>query len=113
VLSELQRLLVDALRSSDPHKALAAALQRGAAQLSADERGWLANASADGLQLTRMLVRKLRLQRLLLGDADAARWCREQPEAFARAFAAYDAAVPPAALFPSEEAAAWRHHRCG
>lgn len=108
MLSELQRLLVQALRAPDPAAALLAALAAPGSGLTAEEQTLLRSAAGDGLRLTRVLVRKLRLQRLLAGDAAAARACRDEPAVFARRFAAYDAAVPPTALFPSEEAALWR-----
>ncbi len=107
MLSALQEVLVAALRTADPCASLRDAAERDQ-RLDAAERAQLRAASDDGLRLTRVLVRKLRLQRLLAGDAEAARACREQPAAFARRFAAYDAAVPPTAPFPSDEAAAWR-----
>lgn len=108
MLSDLQALLVQALRAPDPAAALQAALARPGAAPTDAERDLLRSAAADGLRLTRVLVRKLRLQRLLAGDPGALRACRDEPESFARRFAAYDAAVPPTALFPSEEAALWR-----
>lgn len=111
MLAELQRLLLHALSEPDPGAALRAALARDDCRLSAEERAQLAAAADDGLRLSRMLVRKLRLMRLLRGDPAAAAAMAADPAAFAERFAAYDAAVPPRAVTPAEEAAAFRAHR--
>lgn len=106
MLIDVQRLLVLALRQPDPRAWLLAELPSHHG-LDDAERTMLAALPDDGLRLTRMLVRKLRLQRLLTADADAARRCTDEPERFAREFAAYDAAEPWHAVFPSEEARAF------
>ena len=110
-LADVQRVLVRALRDPDPAAFLRAAGARDDCALSADERAWLEAASDDGLRLTRMLVRKLRLQRLLRGDRDAAAALEGDPAAFAQRFAAYDQAVEPRAVFPRDEADAFRARR--
>lgn len=110
MLADLQRLLLRALCEPDPVAALRAALARADCPLAAEERAWLGHAADDGLRLTRMLVRKLRLQRLLRSDPAAFAALAADPVAFAERFVAYDAAVPPRAVTPAEEAAAFRAH---
>lgn len=111
VLADLQRVLLRALRHPDPTAALRAQLARGDCPLTAEERAWLAAVGDDGLRLTRLLVRKLRLQRLLRGDASVAAAMAADPVTFARQFASYDAAVPLSAVTPAEEAEAFRSYR--
>ena len=48
------------------------------------------------------------LQTLLQADGAAGQLLAQQPERFAKQFAAYDAAVPLHAIFPSDEARAFR-----
>lgn len=67
----------------------------------------LALARSEGIVLTRLLIQKLRFQRLQRGSARLRTWFDDDPAAFAEAFRAYHAAVPSTALFPSEEAAAF------
>jgi hypothetical protein len=104
VLKDVQDLLVRAVLQSDPRGWLQRQLARPECLLSPAERGWLEAISDDGLRLTRVLVRKLRIERLLAGDAAMAELFRTNPAAFAKQFALYEARVPPRALFPSEEA---------
>jgi len=109
VLSDLQRVLLRACLQREPAAWLAAALARGDHELSASERELLAAlaASADGMRLTRLLVEKLRLERLLRGDPElAAAFVRDQA-AFVARFRRYCDQVEPTAVFPSEEAAAF------
>lgn len=113
MLADLQRLLLRALRDPDPAAFLAAEVSRDDCRLSDDERRWLRAASADGLRLSRLLVRKLRLQRLVRGDRALAALVESDPAAVARRFAAYDAAVPPQAVFPRDEAAAFADFEAG
>jgi hypothetical protein len=82
--------LLDALRSGDP---------AAAARLGVDE---------DGFRMAALLVSKLRFERLMQGDRDAAAWFERDPAAFAAAFRRYHAAVRPTAYFPWEESALWR-----
>ena len=109
MLSELQRVLLRACLQREPAAWLAAELARGDQPLLADERELLRAlaSSADGMRLTRLLVEKLRLERLLRGDTGlAAAFVRDQA-AFVARFRRYCDQVPPAAVFPSEEAAAF------
>lgn len=113
-LHELQQVLLDALRHEDPAAALRARIADASAALGARERAWLEDLAArqgDGLRLTRMLIRKLRLQRILRADPDAQAELGRDPEGFAAAFAAYDRDIEPCAVFPRQEAAAFREHR--
>ena len=104
MLKDLQRVLARALTSDAPLDVLRAE----SAGLSEEERAWLAAADLDGLRLTGLLVRKLRFERICRGDAAAERWFERDPEAFVRAFKAYNAEVPPVEIFPRQEALAFR-----
>ena len=69
-----------------------------------------AGASASGVELTALLVARLRFERLTQASEQAAQWFAEDPEGFAAGFRAYHHSVPPTAVFPVEEArlfAAW------
>jgi hypothetical protein len=105
VLRDLQRVLLAACLQPDPAAFLRETLARGDHGLSADEQAMLRAPGADGLRLSHVLVMKLRLERLLRGDARAAAAARADPVAFMARFARYTATVPPTAVFPSEEAA--------
>ncbi len=63
-----------------------------------------AHIDADGLALSRLLVAKLRFERLLGGSAAAARWFETDPKQFTAAFDSYHNQVSARAFFPSEEA---------
>ena len=104
MLRDLQRVLLAACLQPDPAAFVRGALARGDHGLSADEQAMLRAAGADGLRLSHVLVMKLRLERLLRGDANGAAAARADPVAFMGQFARYAAAVPPTAVFPSEEA---------
>lgn len=110
MLAEVQRLLVQACLRKDPKAWLDAQLADPATlrALDAEELRMLAAVDGDGLRLTRLLVRKLRLERLLAGDADARRAFAADPETFAATFARYADTTPPTAVFPSDEARAFR-----
>ena len=114
MLKDMQSLLLRALQQPDPRGFLQTELERPEHALSPEERRMLAAISDDGLRLTRLLMRKLRIERLLRGDAAMAALCRTDPAEFARLFAIYEAATPPRAFFPTDEAqqfAAWRAQR--
>jgi hypothetical protein len=105
VLKDVQELLLAACASADPPEFVRAALASRVAPYTAAERAMLAALDGDGLRLSRLLVQKLRLERLLLGDAAAAAAFAQDAEAFVLRFRRYCEAVPPTAVFPSEEAA--------
>ena len=111
MLKDLQALLVRAVLQPDPRGWLLAQLARPECALSPAERSWLGAISDDGLRLTRVLVRKLRIERLLAGDAAMAELFRSDPAAFAARYGPYESQVPPCALFPSEEAQQFAAHR--
>ena len=108
MLNELQHALVQALRTPDPRGWLQTYVAQPDCPLSAAERSMVAALPDDGLRLTRLIVRKLRMQRLLQADGDANRLCTQEPARFAKQFAAYDAAVALQSIFPSDEAKAFR-----
>jgi len=104
-LEVLQRALADALRAVDP----VAATREVAEAPGVDDatREALLAADPDGLRLTALLVAKLRFERVIRGSASAGEWFDADPAAFSDAFRRYHAEVPPSALFPAAEAAAF------
>ena len=104
MLKDLQRVLARAFTSDAPLEVLRAE----AASLSAEEQAWIAAFDPDAVRLTGFIVRKLRFERICRGDTDAEAWFERDPEAFVRAFKAYNAGLPPTAIFPREEALAFR-----
>ncbi len=109
MLSRLQELLVLALRESDPLAFLQATVPNEV-DLSDQERAWLLAIDGDGLRLTRMLIRKLRLQRIVRGDPQASAFMARDPAGFAACFARYDRDVAWNYVFPREEADAFRRY---
>lgn len=109
MLASLQDLLVAALAEPDPLGYLQGAVPT-AEGLSDAERSWLLAIDGDGLRLTRMLIRKLRLQRIVRGDAEASAFMARDPAAFAQCFARYDQEVPWKHVFPRAEAEAFRRY---
>ena len=107
MLSELERVLVAALHDEHPVERLRE-LVAASGRLTSDERDRLLAADADGLRVTSLILRKLRLERVIGGDAELAAACDADPVAFADAFRRYAAAVPPTAEFPADEARAFR-----
>lgn len=65
-------------------------------------------ADPDGLELTRLIVKKLRFELIIRGDSGLEAWFDRDPAAFTTAFKAYDALVPPRSWFPREEAEKFR-----
>ncbi len=111
MLSALERAVVAIVLSEDPVAARPRVVRRFADDLSDDERALLLAADADGLRLTGLLVRKLRFERLLRADPEAARSFESDPAAFTREFERYVAAENPTAYFPAEEALAFEAFR--
>ena len=107
MLSEVQRLLVMATHARDPRATLAAALADPGNILDADDRAWLASMDQDGLAITGLIVKKLRFERVVLGDAELGVRFDADPEAFTRDFERYCAEVAPTAIFPGAEAEAF------
>lgn len=108
---EFEHLLATALLADDPVAALAALAAD--ANLAPDLRAALAAADPDGVRLTALFIARLRFERLLQGDADAAASFEADPEAFTAEFRRYHAAVPPTAFFPQDEAALFRRWCAG
>jgi len=109
MLATVQQLLVAALREPDPLLYLQQNVPVATA-LSDDERKWLLAVDGDGLRLSRMLIRKLRLQRIVRGDAEASAFMAREPERFAACFARYDREEPLRHVFPHAEAEAFRRY---
>jgi hypothetical protein len=104
-----ESLLAAALLADDPVAALARAAADPA--LPPALRDALRAADPDGVRISALFVARLRFERLLQGDAEAAGWFDADPEAFAAAFRRYHTAVPPTAFFPQDEAALFRRWR--
>ena len=62
----------------------------------------------DGLELTRLIVKKLRFELIVRGDSAMEDWFDRDPAAFTEAFRTYDREVPPRSWFPREEAVKFR-----
>jgi hypothetical protein len=112
VLTDVQRILVDAVHSDDPVarvRTLVDAAPAGA--LSEDERAWLLAVDADGLRVASLVVRKLRFERAVRGDRALGAEFEAAPERVVAAWRRYERAVPPSAEDASDEAAAFRAWR--
>lgn len=105
-LVRLQQLLTFCVADMDPVAALRSALDDP--DLDGRERAWLAGVDPDGLRLTALLVQKLRFERILRGDPEVRRRFDEEPEATAEAIRRYLEETAPRAIFPAEEARAFR-----
>lgn len=104
-LELVQRRLADALTSADP----VAELERAAldAALSDAARRALANAAADGVRISALLVIRLRFEHALQGSRVAAQWFESDPRAFTAAFRRYHAEVAPAFVLAADEGRAF------
>jgi hypothetical protein len=71
----------------------------------------LRRADGAGIEITALLVARLRFERLLRGSPDAERWFDADASSFAAAFRRYHHDVPPKAFFPPDEARAFREWR--
>lgn len=101
------RLLLEVLRAPDPLSALRAALAREDDPELIRAWEWLDPA---GLQLTSLIVKRLRFERILQGAGRFREEFDADPGAFTERFRAYDAASPSSTPWPQEEArafAAW------
>jgi len=67
-----------------------------------------AGVDPDGLELTRLVVKKLRFELIVRGDAEMDRWFDRDPAAFTEAFRKYDLEVAPREWFPRQEAESFR-----
>ena len=100
-LTDLQRMLVEALPQRDP----AAVLRQSPSDaLSPIETEAVLRVPEDGLLLTSLVIIKLRMQQLLKSPG-ALKQFEEDPEAFARIFERYHSDCPMADFFPEGEGA--------
>jgi len=107
VLSEVERVLLEAVHDEDPPARLRELVEDAGDRLTVDERSWLLAADADGLRLTGLLVVKLRFERVLRGDAALRREFDADPRALLERFRRYAREVPAAAVFPEDESRAF------
>jgi len=112
MLRAVQELLLECLLADDPVRALADALP-GAADLSAEERAWLAGLDRDGLAVTALIVKKLRFERLTLASREMQDLFDADPARFMQRYREYTAAVPPTGYFPTQEGELFRGWRDG
>jgi len=100
-LRALEGLLAEAFASGDPVRVLREARAAGRV------RGALADAldgvDEDGVELSGLLVAKLRFERLVQGSGRAREWFERDPQAFTAAFKRYLRAEPPREAFPGQE----------
>ena len=106
MLAELQQVLVDCCTADDPLAAMAAARDA-----HPDLEPLLRHVDDDGLRLTALLVKKLRFERILRGDPDLQKEFEQDVPGFTLWFREYLAEVPPTAIFPQEEAQAFKEFR--
>ena len=105
-LARLQQRLALCLADLDPIAALREA--QNDPDLDAREREWLAGVDLDGLRLTALMVQKLRFERILRGDPEVRQRFEADPEATAATIEEYLEESAPRAVFPAEEARAFR-----
>lgn len=100
-LAALQARLARVLLAPDPGAARA--------EFAADDP--LAAADEDGVRIAALLVARLRFERVMQGSRVAARTFAADPAAFAEAFRAYHAEVPPRSPLAAEEGDAFERWR--
>lgn len=103
----LRRWLVDVFHGPDAATRLRAPTE----ELPPSVRESLDAVDPDGFALTALIVRKLRFERLCMGDRRIEAWFDGDPHTFSDLFADYAREVPPTPYFPNEEATsfhAWR-----
>jgi len=98
-LARFQKLVADALTSDHPFEALQAARDG----LPADLAAAVDAADRDGVEMTALLVVRLRFERLMQGSRHAIEWFQRDPAGFADAVRRYHAEVAPTAHDPREE----------
>lgn len=93
-LRELQAALIRALHADDPVAALPPELR--------------SRLDPRGVEITGLLVRKLRFGRILRGDPAIEKRFRDDPKEFTERFREYEREVAPTAYFPPEEKRLYR-----
>ncbi|MCB9869510.1 MAG: hypothetical protein H6837_06615 [Planctomycetes bacterium] len=109
-LIALQGVLGRLLTERDPAAALAEC-----DVLPVELAALLEHIDPDGLRIARLLVARLRFERLMNGSDTARSWFADDPAGFSAAFHDYHADVPPTAFHPWDEAmafASWQATRC-
>ena len=103
-MKDFQRVLLRALSSDDPLETL----RKESATLPPDVRKQIDSIDQDGFIVTSLLVRKLRFERVCMGDDSMDGWFERDPEGFTKTFKAYGNEVEPVDYFPSDEARRFR-----
>jgi len=104
MLIELQRVLQAALASDTPLETL----RDAARDLSPEARAIVDSIDPEGFVVSSLLVRKLRFERICIGDAALQEWFDREPARFTELFRAYNKEVPSREFFPQPEARAFR-----
>ena len=100
-LRVLEEVLAEAFAGDDPLRILREARSTG----RLDERfaSALDQVDADGVELSGLLVAKLRFERLVQGSGFVREWFERDPQGFTDAFKRYRRAEPPLETFPGGE----------
>lgn len=101
-----ERLVATLMHAPDPVSAAAQAARNPAVPRTL--RAALARINPDGLRMARLLVARLRFERLLRGSRQAAALFDARPEDFAAPFRRYHVEVPARSFFAADEADAWK-----
>ncbi|MEM9487950.1 MAG: hypothetical protein AAGC55_02335 [Myxococcota bacterium] len=96
-----ERLLAQAMIARDPVAAMRAIADD--ASLPEELRQAAAAADPRGVEMTALLVARLRFERLIQGSIEAASWFEREPDQFAAAFREYHQTVAPVVFFPADE----------
>jgi hypothetical protein len=108
MLGALQEALAHALTSGDPVAAVAAAAANRGFQLTEAERAALRTVDQAGLELSALLILKLRLDQMLRADPELGARFDADPAGVSRALRVYHTAVPPGVAAADADAAAFR-----
>ena len=99
-----------AMTAPDPVAAMRALAEDASLPDELRQAARAAVAHAHGIELTALLVARLRFERLMQGSQEASALFERDPVGFADLFRAYHREVPPGVFFPAQEGrlfAAW------
>lgn len=105
-LAAYERIMAAAMTAADPVAHIRAAAADP--EVPASLRALLSKVDPGGVELTAVLVARMRFERLICGCPEAEAWFDCDPEGFTTAFRTYHRRVPPTAFFPADEAALFR-----
>jgi hypothetical protein len=99
-----ETILAGALRSEDPVAVLCEASNDRALPPAVRRAFTRAVKDGHGLQMSALLVAKLRFERLMRGSGALSEWFERDPETFTATFHRYHRETPLSAVFPTAEA---------